>query len=91
RSKRDSPQRRDIPRSQAALFRPSLEKAGIIRREYRKTASGDFNSNIYHLDGLINKVREIEPGFTAERQLRKENRSKLQSPGGLEKKPKSAE
>ncbi|MEQ7760344.1 hypothetical protein, partial [Xanthomonas hortorum] len=26
RSKRDSPQRRDIPRSQAALFRPSLEQ-----------------------------------------------------------------
>ncbi|MCE4373910.1 3'-5' exonuclease [Xanthomonas hortorum] len=30
RSKRDSPQRRDIPRSQAALFRPSLELSGAL-------------------------------------------------------------
>ncbi|MFA1827124.1 helix-turn-helix domain-containing protein [Xanthomonas campestris] len=90
-SKRDLARRMGVTEKTIQTNISALEKAGIIRREYRKTASGDFNSNIYHLDGLINKVREIEPGFTAERQLRKENRSKLQSPGGLEKKPKSAE
>ncbi|HDS1131771.1 TPA: helix-turn-helix domain-containing protein [Stenotrophomonas maltophilia] len=90
-SKRDLARRMGVTEKTIQTNISALEKAGIIRREYRKTASGDFNSNIYHLDGLITKVREIEPGFTAERQLRRENRSKLQSPGGLEKKPKSAE
>lgn len=89
-SKRDLASRMGLTEKTIQLNISQLEKAGLIRREYRKTASGDFNSNIYHLDGLIAKVREIEPGFTADRQTRKENRAKLQSPGGPRKKAEEA-
>jgi hypothetical protein len=41
----------------------ALEQAGLIQRQMRKTAAGDWNSNIYHLDGLIAKVQALEPEF----------------------------
>lgn len=41
----------------------ALEKAGLIRRELRRTAVGDWDSNIYHLDGLVERVRALEPDF----------------------------
>jgi hypothetical protein len=49
-----------------------LEKAQLIQREMRKTAAGDWNSNIYHLDGLVAKVQALEPEFAAEKKKRKE-------------------
>ena len=39
--------------------------AGLIRREARRTAVGDWNSNIYHLNGLVARIQAIEPEFTA--------------------------
>ena len=51
-----------------------LEEAGLIRREYRKTASGDWNSNIYHLDGLVERVQKLEPDFAQVREKRHEAR-----------------
>jgi predicted transcriptional regulator len=62
-----------------------LEKAGLISRESRKTAAGDYASNIYHLDGLIAKVKALEPEFTAERQKRKEAKAALETPAGRRK------
>lgn len=61
----------------------ALEKAGYIQREMRKTAAGDWNSNIYHLDGLIAKVQPLEPEFAAEKKQRKEAKAALQTPKGL--------
>jgi len=61
----------------------ALEKAGLIRREIRKTASGDFNSNIYHLDGLVARVRALEPDFAKARKERIEARAKAETPAGL--------
>jgi hypothetical protein len=60
----------------------ALEKAGLILREMRKTAAGDWNSNIYHLDGLVAKVQALEPEFAAEKKKRKEIRAALQTPAG---------
>ena len=40
-----------------------LEEAGLIRRELRRTAAGDWNSNIYHLDGLVKRIQKLEPDF----------------------------
>jgi predicted transcriptional regulator len=60
----------------------ALEKAGLIKREMRKTAAGDWNSNIYHLDGLVEKVQALEPEFAAEKKKRKEIRAALQTPTG---------
>ncbi|MBO1360192.1 helix-turn-helix domain-containing protein [Acetobacter sacchari] len=49
----------------------TLQKAGLIRREFRRTAVGDYDSNIYHLDGLIAKVRALEPDFAREKAARR--------------------
>ena len=59
-----------------------LEKAGLIRRQLRKTASGDWNSNIYHLDGLVERVRKLEPDFTEAREKRREAKRRAETPVG---------
>lgn len=60
----------------------ALEQANLIRREMRKTASGDWNSNIYHLDGLIKRVQVLEPEFAEAKKKRTEARKKLETPLG---------
>jgi hypothetical protein len=60
-----------------------LEKAGLINREFRKTAAGDWNSNIYHLDGLVAKVQALEPDFAESKQKRKDAKQAAQTPAGL--------
>ncbi len=62
-----------------------LEKAGLVKREYRKTAAGDWNSNIYHLDGLVTKVQALELGFAQEKKQRSERKAQLEKPGGMAK------
>ena len=59
-----------------------LEKAGLIYREKRRSAAGDWSSNIYHLDGLIQKVQELEPDFTAAREKRKAAKAYAETPAG---------
>lgn len=59
-----------------------LEKAGLIHRELRRTASGDWNSNIYHLDGLVERIRKIEPDFREAREKRREARRRAETPVG---------
>jgi predicted transcriptional regulator len=63
----------------------ALEKAEMIQREMRRTAAGDWNSNIYHLDGLITKVQALEPEFAAEKKKRKEAKAALETPVGRRK------
>lgn len=60
-----------------------LEQAGLVRREMRKTAAGDWASNIYHLDGLIERVRKLEPEFTQARKEREAARLRVTTPVGL--------
>lgn len=62
-----------------------LERASLVQRELRKTAAGDWNSNIYHLDGLVKKVQALEPEFTAERKKRQAAKAALETPAGLRK------
>lgn len=64
-----------------------LEQAGYVQREMRRTAAGDWNSNIYHLDGLIAKVQAVEPEFSAEKEQRKKAKAALQTPKGLQANP----
>jgi predicted transcriptional regulator len=59
-----------------------LEKAGMIAREKRKDRAGDWTSNIYHLDGLVNKVKKLAPEFTNEREQRKLLRQTVETPKG---------
>jgi predicted transcriptional regulator len=57
-----------------------LEQAGLITRQMRKTAAGDWNSNIYHLDQLIERVKKLEPEFQKEREEREWARKNLETP-----------
>jgi DNA-binding HxlR family transcriptional regulator len=50
----------------------ALEKAGLVAREMRKTAAGDWDSNIYHLTGLVGRVQKLEPEFAEARRKRRE-------------------
>ncbi|MCC8709507.1 hypothetical protein, partial [Xanthomonas hortorum] len=69
RSKRDSPERCDIPRSQAALFRPSLD---FHKRFYRQAIWGNdcgcinglatINAHVLFKSNKRAKVREISHG-----------------------------
>jgi len=64
----------------------ALEQAGLLRREVRKTQSGDYNSNIYHLDGLVERVRALEPEFQAVREAREKvsrDAKAAETPAGL--------
>ena len=42
------------------------EKGGFVRRELRKTARGDYDTNRYHLNGLVDRIRKLEPDFAKE-------------------------
>ena len=59
-----------------------LEKAGLIFRQQRKTASGDWNSNIYDLICLVERVAKMEPDFADARQKRREANQYAETPAG---------
>ena len=84
-SKKDLAKRIGVTDKTIQLNVRELEKAQLIRREQRKTAAGDWNSNIYHLDGLVQKVQAMEPEFAAEREKRKARKAALETPAGLRK------
>ena len=60
----------------------ALEKAGLIQREQRKTASGDWNSNIYHLDGLVERIQKMEPDFKEAKEKRLDAKRRAETPVG---------
>ena len=59
-----------------------LEKAGLIRRVQRKTAVGDWNSNIYELDGLVERIQMMEPDFQKAREERRLAKRRAETPVG---------
>jgi len=63
----------------------ALEKAGYIEREMRRTKSGDWNSNIYHLDGLVKKIQKLEPEFTEARDKKAAIKKLVETPKGRRK------
>jgi len=60
----------------------ALEQAGLIQREIRKKAAGDYDSNIYHLDGLIARVRALEPEFRTAKEERQRTKRRVEMPRG---------
>ena len=60
-----------------------METAGLVKRIER---TGDNNGklpNYYDLSGLVSKLKQLEPEFTAEKEKVNANRKKLSRPGGL--------
>ncbi len=57
----------------------ALEQVGLIEREQRFTAAGDYGSNTYKLDGLVAKLKELAPDFDAEREERRKARKKVET------------
>ena len=70
-SKRDLAERMGVTEKAIQLNMAALEKVKIIRRELRRTPAGDWDSNIYHLDGLVERVQALEPDFAKERVAKK--------------------
>lgn len=58
----------------------ALEKSGLIEREQRMTAAGDYGSNVYKMDGLIKRLKDLEPSFEEEREERLASRSRTETP-----------
>ena len=48
---------------QTKSFLSSLEKAELIRRVERRNSAGAKLSNRYDLDGLVKRLKELEPEF----------------------------
>ena len=59
-----------------------LEERGLIRREQRVTAHGDYGSNVYHLDGLVRALKELAPEFDDEREERRAKKAETERRSG---------
>ncbi len=70
-SKRDLAERMGVTEKAIQLNMAALEKNGLVRREKRRTPAGDWDSNIYHLDGLVQRIQALEPDFAREREAKK--------------------
>jgi hypothetical protein len=73
-------QRMGISESTLKKHIRELEQAGFIERVQQTTAAGDFGSNIYRMDGLVNKLTKLVPHFDQEREEREESRRKTETP-----------
>ena len=80
RTKRDLAKRIGITEQTIRINIKTLEDAGLVTREQWKTAAGDYGSNRYHLTGLINKLKKLEPDFEEERKEREEARNLTETP-----------
>ncbi len=81
-SKLDLASRIGVKPKTIQLNMAQLEKAGLVKRELRRSAFGDWTSNVYHLDGLIAKIQGFEPEFQAERERREAERRRMSTPRG---------
>jgi len=60
----------------------ALEQAGLIKREQHKTSAGDWGANTYLLDGLVARIKALEPEFAEEKRKREAARRKVETPRG---------
>jgi len=84
-SKRELANRIKITPQTLRINIKALEDAGFLIREQRKTSSGDFGSNTYHLTGLVNKLKKLVPDFDMERAQRRKARDRAETPNAKHK------
>lgn len=79
-TKRDLANRIGITEQTIRINIKALEDAGLVSREQVKTPAGDYGSNRYHLTGLIDKLKKLEPDFEEERKEREKGRTLTETP-----------
>lgn len=84
-AKKDLAERIGVSQKTIQVNVRELEKAGYIKREMRRSSAGDWNSNIYHLNGLVKRVRELEPEFTAAKEEKARRKKVVETPKGRRK------
>ena len=60
----------------------ALEKAGLIQRQQHKTSAGDWGANTYLLQGLVERIKALEPDFEEEKKKREAARRRVETPKG---------
>jgi DNA-binding MarR family transcriptional regulator len=80
-SKRELSCRLGISERQVQRYITDLEKEGLLRRQERYGEHGGRQTNIYDLQGLVDKLAEIEPEFREAREQAQKIRKAAASPG----------
>jgi len=88
--KRELAQRMSITQQTLRINIKALEDKGYISRIQQKTAAGDYGSNIYRLDGLVAKIKELVPDFDEEREERRKARTQTETPNARRNARRSA-
>lgn len=79
-TKKDLAKRMSITPKTVQTNIAALERHGLIEREQRITPAGDYGSNTYRLDGLVARLKSLEPSFEEEREERRAARAKTEVP-----------
>lgn len=90
-SKKELSLRLGIGERQVQRYITDLEREGLLRRHERYAEHGGRQTNFYDLQGLVDKLAEIEPEFREARELARKNRKAAASPGWRPKKKTGAD
>lgn len=82
-SKQSLSDRLGIGSRQIQRYIAEMEEAGLINRIERFGSDNRKLSNHYDLSGLVNRLKELEPEFTAVENEAKAKRQKVSRRGGL--------
>lgn len=82
-SKQSLSDRLGIGTRQIQRYIAELEKAGYVTRIERFGDNNGKLTNFYDLSGLVEKLKQFEPEFTAVEEEAKEKRKKVSRQGGL--------
>lgn len=85
-SKKELSSRLGISERQVQRYITDLEDEGLLRRQERYGEHGGRQTNIYDLQGLVDKLTEIEPEFREAREQARKSRRAAASPGWRPKK-----
>lgn len=80
-SKKELALRLGIGERQVQRYITELEKEGLLRRVARWGDHGGRQTNMYDLQGLVDKLAEIEPEFRKARELGRKSRKAAATPG----------
>lgn len=79
-SKRELADRMMINPATLRINIKKLEERGLILREQRTTAQGDWGSNFYKMDGLVKELQKLAPAFADEKAERAVAKLKAELP-----------